>query len=152
SRQSAFLAAECHRHPTRRLLFGGIDKACPRNRRFGSGARAEGRKAPEPRQRSRRRRPPGRSRSDAILKVFRDFERNAALLAEFDAVAKCYSASCVFADVQYRQGVMDCEIKPAFRAKVVGQALTVQLSPGDLVDPLKALEIGRPGDIIVVDA
>jgi 4-hydroxy-4-methyl-2-oxoglutarate aldolase len=87
-----------------------------------------------------------------MLKVFNDFERDPALLAEFDAVAKCYSASCVFADVQYRQNVMDGEIKPAFRAKVAGQALTVQLSPGDLVDPLKALEMGKPGDIIVVDA
>jgi 4-hydroxy-4-methyl-2-oxoglutarate aldolase len=84
--------------------------------------------------------------------VFNDFERDPALRVQFDAVANCYSASCVFADVQYRQNVMDCEIKPAFRAKVVGQALTVQLSPGDLVDPLKALEMGRPGDIIVVDA
>ena len=28
----------------------------------------------------------------------------------------------------------------------------VQLSGGDLVDPLKALEMGQPGDIIVVDA
>src|SRR4029453_8803221 len=88
----------------------------------------------------------------SMLKVFNDFERDAALLAKFDAVAKCYSASCVFADAQYRQNVMDAEIKPPFRAKVVGQALTVQLSPGDLVDPLKALEMGRYGDIIVVDA
>jgi 4-hydroxy-4-methyl-2-oxoglutarate aldolase len=88
----------------------------------------------------------------SMLKVFNDFERDAALLAKFDAVAKCYSASCVFADAQYRQNVMDSEIKPPFHAKVVGQALTVQLSPGDLVDPLKALEMGQPGDIIVVDA
>src|SRR4029450_5736896 len=87
-----------------------------------------------------------------MLNVFKDFERNPALLAKFDAVAKCYSASCVFADAQYRQNVMDSEIRPTFRAKVVGQALTVQLSPGDLVDPLKALEMGKPGDIIVVDA
>ena len=87
-----------------------------------------------------------------MLKVFNEFDRDPALLAEFDAVIKCYSASCVFADAQYRQGVMDSEIKPAFRAKVAGQALTVQLSPGDLVDPLKALEMGRPGDLIVVDA
>src|SRR6188474_2165034 len=71
-----------------------------------------------------------------MLKVFNDFERDPALLVQFDAVANCYSASCVFADVQYRQNVMDCEIKPAFRAKVVGQAL----------------KMGRPGDIIVVDA
>jgi len=28
----------------------------------------------------------------------------------------------------------------------------VQLSGGDLVDPLRALEMGQPGDIIVVDA
>jgi regulator of RNase E activity RraA len=47
---------------------------------------------------------------------------------------------------------MDSGIKPAFRAKVTGQAITVQLSKGDLVDPLKALEMGQPGDVIVVDA
>ena len=29
-----------------------------------------------------------------------------------------------------------------------GQAITVQLSGGDLVDPLRALEMGQPGDII----
>jgi 4-hydroxy-4-methyl-2-oxoglutarate aldolase len=87
-----------------------------------------------------------------MLKIYNDFERNSDLLARFDAVAKCYSASCVFADVMYRTGVMDSSIKPPFRAKAVGQAITVQLSNGDLVDPLKALEMGKPGDIIVVDA
>jgi regulator of RNase E activity RraA len=87
-----------------------------------------------------------------MLKIFNDFDRKPDLLARFDAVVKCLSASAVFADVQYRTGVMDSAIKPAFRAKVTGQALTVQLSKGDLVDPLKALEAGKPGDIIVVDA
>jgi regulator of RNase E activity RraA len=87
-----------------------------------------------------------------MLKVYNDFPRNRALLARLDEVAKCYSASCVFADVQYRTGVMSSAIKPAFKAKAVGQALTVQLSKGDLVDPLKALEMGQAGDIIVVDA
>jgi regulator of RNase E activity RraA len=87
-----------------------------------------------------------------MLKIFNDLDRRPDLLAAFDAVAACYSASCVFADVMYRTGVMDSGIKPAFRAKAVGQALTVQLSQGDLVDPLKALEMGQPGDIIVVDA
>jgi regulator of RNase E activity RraA len=87
-----------------------------------------------------------------MLKVFNDFERRPELLAGFDEVAKCLSASCVFADAQYRQGVLDSEIKPPFKAKAVGQALTVQLSAGDLVDPLKALDMGQPGDIIVVDA
>jgi 4-hydroxy-4-methyl-2-oxoglutarate aldolase len=87
-----------------------------------------------------------------MLKVFNEFKRDPDLLAKFDEVAACYSASCVFADSQYRQGVMDSAIKPPFRAKLAGQALTVQLSPGDLVDPLKALEMGQAGDVIVVDA
>jgi 4-hydroxy-4-methyl-2-oxoglutarate aldolase len=87
-----------------------------------------------------------------MLKEYLEFERDAGLLAKFEEVAKCYSASCVFADVQYRTGVMHSAIKAAFPAKAVGQALTVQLSKGDLVDPLKALEMGRPGDLIVVDA
>lgn len=87
-----------------------------------------------------------------MLKIFNDFERRPDLLARFDAVVECYSAAAVFADVQYRTGVMDSGIKPPFRAKTCGQAITVQLSKGDLVDPLKALEMGKPGDVIVVDA
>jgi regulator of RNase E activity RraA len=87
-----------------------------------------------------------------VLKVFNEFPRNKELLARFDQVVRCYSASAVFADVLYRTGVMDAAIKPAFKAKIVGQAITVQLSRGDLVDPLKALEMGQPGDIIIVDA
>lgn len=87
-----------------------------------------------------------------MLKIFNEFDRNPELLAQFDAIINCYSATAVFADVQYRTGVMDSGIKPAFRAKICGQALTVQLSKGDLVDPLKALEMGQPGDVIVVDA
>ena len=87
-----------------------------------------------------------------MLKVFNDFERRPDLLARFDEVIKCYSASAVFADAQYRTGVMDSGIKPAFRAKITGQAVTVQLSKGDLVDPLKALEMAKSGDVIVVDA
>jgi 4-hydroxy-4-methyl-2-oxoglutarate aldolase len=86
-----------------------------------------------------------------MLKEFREFKREPALLQAFTEVARCYSASCVFADSQYRQGIMHSAIRPAFVAKVVGQALTVQLSQGDLVDPLKALEMGQPGDVIVVD-
>jgi len=87
-----------------------------------------------------------------MLKIYNDFDRNPELLAKFDKVLGCYSATAVFADVQYRTGVMDSGIKPAFRAKITGQAITVQLSKGDLVDPLKALEMGQPGDVIVVDA
>ncbi len=86
------------------------------------------------------------------LRVFNDFERKPELLKKFDTVLEAYSAAAIFADVQYRTGVMDSAIKPAFRSKVTGQAITVQLSKGDLVDPLRALEMGQPGDVIVVDA
>lgn len=86
------------------------------------------------------------------LRIFKDFERNPELLKKFDKVLEALSAAAIFADVQYRTGVMDSAIKPAFRAKVTGQAVTVQLSKGDLVDPLKALEMGQEGDVIVVDA
>ena len=87
-----------------------------------------------------------------MLQIYNDFDRNSDLLAKFDEVIKYLSAAAIFADGQYRTGVMDSGIKPAFRAKVCGQALTVQLSVGDLVDPLKALEIGLVGDVSVVDA
>lgn len=87
-----------------------------------------------------------------MLKIYNEFDRSPDLLAQFDKVLECFSATAVFADVQYRLGVMDSGIKPAFRAKVTGQAITVQLSIGDLVDPLKALEMGQEGDVIVVDA
>jgi len=75
-----------------------------------------------------------------------------AVIEQYRAVAQCYSASCVFADVQGRRGVMHSGIKPIFRGKIVGSALTVKLSPGDLQDPLIALDVARPGDVIVVDA
>lgn len=86
------------------------------------------------------------------LREFNEFERSPALLEKFDKVLGVLSAAAIFADVQYRTGVMDSAIKPAFRAKICGQAVTVQLSKGDLVDPLKALEMAQPGDVIVVDA
>ena len=82
-----------------------------------------------------------------------DFERpDPGLMEQVRQVAKCYSASCVFADVQQRGGVMHSALKPIFNGKAVGPALTVKLSPGDLQDPLLALHAAQPGDVIVIDA
>lgn len=80
------------------------------------------------------------------------FRPDARLVEQIREVAKCYSASCVFADVQQRGGVMHSALKPIFRAKAVGPAVTVKLSAGDLQDPLLALHVARPGDVVVVDA
>jgi regulator of RNase E activity RraA len=74
------------------------------------------------------------------------------LMEQVRQVAKCYSASCVFADVQQRGGVMHSALKPIFAGKAVGPALTVKLSPGDLQDPLLALHVAQAGDVVVVDA
>ena len=83
----------------------------------------------------------------------RDFKRpDAALIKRFKEVAKCYSASCVFADVQRQRGVMDSAIKPISNGTLVGSALTVKLSGGDLQDCLNALAIAQEDDVIVVDA
>ena len=83
----------------------------------------------------------------------RDFKRpDPKLVEQAREVAKCYSASCVFADVQKRGGVMHSGIKPIFNGKMVGPALTVKLSPGDLQDPLAALHMAQPGDVVVIDA
>jgi regulator of RNase E activity RraA len=82
-----------------------------------------------------------------------DFQRpDPRLIEQAREVARCYSASCVFADVQKRGGVMHSSLKPIFAGKAVGPALTVKLSPGDLQDPLLALHVAQPGDVVVVDA
>jgi regulator of RNase E activity RraA len=77
---------------------------------------------------------------------------DANLVEQTREVAKCYSASCVFADVQQRGGVMHSALKPIFNGKAVGPAVTVKLSAGDLQDPLLALHAAQPGDVVVVDA
>lgn len=52
-----------------------------------------------------------------MLKEFNDFERDSDLLAKFDDVLKCYSASAVFADAQYRTGVMVVASSQPFEPK-----------------------------------
>lgn len=88
-----------------------------------------------------------------MTQIVNDFKRpDKALVEQYKEVAKCYSASCVFADVQRRRGVMHSAIKPIFNGTLVGPALTVKLSTGDLQDCLDALALVQPGDVIVVDA
>lgn len=88
-----------------------------------------------------------------MAQIINEFKRPAkALVEQYREVAKCYSASCVFADVQRRRGVMHSSIKPISNGTLVGSALTVKLSTGDLQDCLDALTVAQPGDVIVVDA
>jgi 3-hexulose-6-phosphate synthase/6-phospho-3-hexuloisomerase len=54
-------------------------------------------------------------------------------------------------DAMHRRGVL-----PGIRAigpglKVVGPALTVRTAPGDYAKPVEAIDLAKPGDVIVVD-
>jgi hypothetical protein len=116
-----------------------------------------------PRRPFRQRRAPGRRRSSGCgpsreLRPFANrsfdhaenlqrFDRRPDLLARFDALLPSYSISCIFADVTYRQNVKSSAIKPPFRARTCGQAITVQLSGGDLVDACGDTEVSVCGGL-----
>ncbi len=63
------------------------------------------------------------------------------------------SLSCVVSDALERAGTMRHDIKPkGADKKIIGTALTVQLTAGDIVDCLEVFNVARPGDVIVIDA
>ncbi len=75
------------------------------------------------------------------------------VLEGYERILSTLSITAVVSDCMGRAGVMSAAIKPVDRdRKMVGRALTVELSAGDLQDPLGALEIVRPGDVVVINA
>lgn len=70
----------------------------------------------------------------------------------FKSLLDRYSPSCFVSDVMERARTLHSSIKPVAGGRFAGPALTVRLYPGDLVDPLDALKVAGPGDVIVVDA
>ncbi|SPR96385.1 RraA family protein [Cupriavidus taiwanensis] len=75
------------------------------------------------------------------------------LVARFVAMANVMSLSCVVSDALERAGTMRHDIKPkGADKKIIGPALTVQLTAGDIVDCLEVFNVARPGDVIVIDA
>jgi len=78
---------------------------------------------------------------------------NQELIDKFKAMENVLSLSCVVGDAQKRDNVMRSDIKMrTVNKKIIGPALTVKLTPGDIVDPLAIFEIAQPGDVIVIDA
>lgn len=55
-------------------------------------------------------------------------------------------------DVQGRQNTMDARVKPIYApmTKLCGPAVTVKARPGDNLVSFKAIELARPGDVIVI--
>jgi len=80
-------------------------------------------------------------------------EPDAELVAAFQAMHSVMSLSCVVSDAQERSGTMRHDIKPkAADKKIIGTAVTVQLTAGDIVDCLDVFTVAKPGDVIVIDA
>lgn len=80
-------------------------------------------------------------------------ELNTDLIARFVAMADVMSLSCVISDALERNGTMRHDIKPRAAAhKIIGPALTGQLTAGDIVDCLEIFTVARPGDVVVIDA
>lgn len=77
---------------------------------------------------------------ESLIKPFRDME-------------DVYSISCVVGDAMERSNVMRNDMKPkAADKKIIGPAVTVKLTAGDIVDCLDVFEVVKPGDVIVIDA
>lgn len=77
---------------------------------------------------------------EALIKPFRDME-------------DVLSISCVVTDAMERDNVMKPYMKPrAYDKKIIGPAITVKLTAGDIVDCLDVFEVAKPGDVVVIDA
>ena len=73
---------------------------------------------------------------------------SAALLAELACVATAH-----LSDNMQRMHAVAADIRPYHKGgRLVGPALTVKVPPGDNLMVHKAIDIARPGDVIVVDA
>lgn len=78
---------------------------------------------------------------------------NEHLVEKYRAMIDVLSISCVVGDAQERDNVMHSAIKIRTASKkFIGPALTVRLTPGDIVDCLDIFKIAQPGDVVVIDA
>ncbi len=76
-----------------------------------------------------------------------------AKIKPFRDMANVLSLSCVVGDAMQRNQVMRHDMKPkAANKKIIGPAITVKLTAGDIVDCLEVFEVVKPGDVIVIDA
>ena len=78
---------------------------------------------------------------------------NQEIIDKFLAMKDVLSLSCVLTDAQDRENVMRHTMRwRSVNRRVIGPALTVKLTPGDIVDCLVIFELAQPGDVVVIDA
>jgi 3-hexulose-6-phosphate synthase/6-phospho-3-hexuloisomerase len=76
-----------------------------------------------------------------------------AKIKPFRDMADVLSLSCVVSDSLDRDNTMHSYMKPKAADKVIiGPAVTVKLTAGDIVDCLDVFNVAKPGDVIVIDA
>lgn len=87
-------------------------------------------------------------RKETGFKIRTDFER---LPEEIVARYRQFVAANI-SDSMNGQFTMDYRIKPVYQPmrKLCGSALTVEARPGDNLLSLKAIELAKPGDVIVI--
>jgi 3-hexulose-6-phosphate synthase/6-phospho-3-hexuloisomerase len=76
-----------------------------------------------------------------------------AIFDQFRSLQDVYSLSCILTDVQERDNVMRHTIVTrSVNRRIIGPALTVKLTAGDIVDCLAIFELAQAGDVVVIDA
>lgn len=85
---------------------------------------------------------PRKDVDESLIKPFRQMAEEGVM-----------SLSCVVSDALEREQTMEPAIKPRAAEKViVGPAITVKLTAGDIVDCLGVFDMAKPGDVVVIDA
>lgn len=80
-------------------------------------------------------------------------EIDESLIKPFRAMEDVLSLSCVVSDALERDHTMRYDMKPrAADKKIIGPAITVKLTAGDIVDCLCVFDVAKPGDVVVIDA
>ena len=75
------------------------------------------------------------------------------LVEAFVSMTDVMSVSCVVGDAQERTNIMRSDMKMrSVNRPFIGPALTVKLTPGDIVDCLAIFDIAEAGDVVVIDA
>jgi 4-hydroxy-4-methyl-2-oxoglutarate aldolase len=70
----------------------------------------------------------------------------------FRALLKFDSVTCAISDCMGRFGAMRGDLRPLFESiRFAGTAVTARTLPSDLAAVFKAIDVSRPGDVVVVD-
>ena len=87
------------------------------------------------------------------MKIITEIERPSADIVKcFNALFEYGSPACAVSDAMERFNAMGPDIRPAFEGiRVAGVAVTAQCISSDLAGVLKAIDVAKPGDIIIVD-